>query len=184
MDGSLFDTLARSLAHARTRRGALATLLGATLGLFSRDDADAKKGKGKKPKVNEFGCIDVGKACRGKNGKCCSGICQGKKPKKHRKDKSTCVAHNVGTCTLDSCTAGGDISCNPANPQCFCVATTGNAHFCGNVSMPPANHCRVCSKDSQCEVEFGPGAACVVFAGLCAPLCPATGGTGCVPACI
>ena len=188
MDGSLFDTLARSLANARTRRGALATVLGATVGLFSRDDADAKKGKGKKPKVNEFGCIDVGKACRGKNGKCCSGICQGKKPKKGKKDKSKCVAHNTGVCNADTdtCTVGAPALCNPSNPNCLCTLTTGNAGFCGSFTGNGAggiNECRVCRKDTDCQAEFGSGAACVVLGGICTSQCLATGRTGCAVPC-
>ena len=49
-----------------------------------------EKKKNKKPKNNAFGCLNVGQACNGKNDKCCSGICDGKKPKKGKKDKSKC----------------------------------------------------------------------------------------------
>jgi hypothetical protein len=63
------------------------------------------------------------------------------------------------------------------------VLTTGNAPFCGDYTGFPGNDlCRDCSQDSDCQEEFGPGAACVVYAGLCGETCPDTG-TACVPAC-
>ena len=185
MDSDRFDLLARSLAAARTRRRALAAALGGFLTLGALP-AEAKKGKRKKKKskTNAFGCVDVGKPCRGKDALCCSGICQGKKPKKGKKDKSTCVAHNAGICIAeaDSCTVG-EVSCNPSNPSCFCTLTTWNAGFCAAFSGGPAGHCRVCRKDTDCEPEFGEGAACVVLGGACTPLCLATGRTACAPPC-
>ena len=79
MDTDVFDSLARSLGAASSRRRALAAALGGlvTLGVLP---TGAKKGKTKKPKPNAFGCLNVGQKCRGKDSKCCSGICQGKKP--------------------------------------------------------------------------------------------------------
>lgn len=53
MDDSRFDALARTLTDPRSRRGALAALLGGTLGLLGLTEVDAKKkkkGKGKKGK--------------------------------------------------------------------------------------------------------------------------------------
>lgn len=47
MDGSRFDTLTRSLGDPRSRRGALASLVGGTLGLLGLTETTAKKKKGK-----------------------------------------------------------------------------------------------------------------------------------------
>jgi hypothetical protein len=182
MDADRFDSLARSLAAASSRRRALASSFGGLIALATLP-VDAKKGKTKKPNKNAFGCVDVGKACAGKDSNCCSGVCQGKKPKKGKKDKSKCQAHNAGTCTQNTCAVGVNVPCNPANPDCFCVSTTGDANFCGNFTIPPTSLCRVCRKDTDCEAEFGQGAACIVLGGVCSPFCPTTSGTACAPAC-
>jgi hypothetical protein len=42
MDGSRFDSLARSLSTARSRRGTLAGLLGAALSLVGAAEVDGK----------------------------------------------------------------------------------------------------------------------------------------------
>jgi hypothetical protein len=189
MDATRFDVLTRTLTTASSRRGALAAALGSlvTLGALS---ADAKKTKGKKkPKLNAFGCLDVGKACRGNSANCCSGICQGKKLKKGKQDKSRCVAHNTGICSVDTdtCTVGAGVPCNSNDPNCICTLTTGNAGFCGSFTgngTGGINECRVCSKDTDCQAEFGPGAACLVYGGICTDICPTTGGTACVPSCV
>ena len=188
MNSHRFDAVTRTLTTAGSRRRVLAALGGLiTLGALP---ASARKGKkAKKPKLNAFRCVDVGKACQGKNGTCCSGICQGKKPKKGKRDKSKCVAHNAGICSpeTDSCTLGVGISCNPSNPNCSCTLTTGNAGFCGSFTgngTGGINECRVCSKDTDCQAEFGAGAACLVMGGAgCTAFCAATGRTACAPPC-
>jgi hypothetical protein len=161
MDEIRFDRFARSLADKPSRRGVLRGLA-ATMGLAvvhfqSSVEAKTKRKRKKKLILNAFGCVDVGGKCRGKDANCCSGICQGKKPKKGKKDKSTCVAHNVGECQAgqDFC-AGNGVLCGT---EAACFRTTGKASFCGALI---GGDCRVCSRDSDCEAEFGPGAACVV----------------------
>ncbi len=137
--------------------------------------------------VNRFGCLDIGQPCRGSNANCCSGICQGGRPKRGRPDTSTCVSHDTGSCTpaMDVCAVDIKVPCNPNNKNAFCALTTGNAGFCGDLPIltatTPANPCRTCSLDTDCQAEFGAGSACVVFGGACAGSCPDTGGTGCVP---
>jgi hypothetical protein len=180
-----FDTLARSLTGSGSRRRAVALALsgalGSALGVSSVQEVGAKKTKN--PKPNSFGCLNVGQKCRGKDSKCCSGVCQGKKPKKGKKDKRKCAAHNAGICTpeLDLCTTGLITSCGPL---CSCLRSTGNAGFCGNVANLN-NPCRNCTKDTDCHAEFGPGAACVFLGGECyAVFCPDTGGTACIPPCV
>jgi hypothetical protein len=127
------------------------------------DVTSARKRK-KKLVLNEFGCVDVGGKCRGNNGNCCSGICQGKKPKKGKKDTSVCVAHNLGDCSLqrDICLTGdaGESACN-ANS--VCAATTGKAAFCASQEEVA---CRICSTDQDCEAQGFPfGSACIILTG-------------------
>jgi hypothetical protein len=107
MDAAGFDTLARSLQRHIARRTALGVLGGGLAALLTRvgpGDASARKKQKhkKKPKLNEFGCVNIGGKCRGKNGLCCSGICQGKKPKKKARrtrasaSPTTAVAASLG----------------------------------------------------------------------------------------
>jgi hypothetical protein len=191
MDSSQFDQFTRSLTGSRR------SLLGGSLalgagwrGVSNSNAKKARKHRGKKVKLrrNAFGCVDVGAACQGNSANCCSGICEGKKPKKGKKDTSVCVGHDdAGVCFADSdsCTVGGAVPCNPGKPKCFCQLTTGNAAFCGDFTDVDdyPDICRICSKDIDCEPEFGPGAACLVLAGACTTYCAATGRTACVPPC-
>ncbi len=187
MEADRFDSLARSLTQTGSRRRALTTLGSlVTLGALP---ASAKK-RPKKPKkklaLNAFGCVNVGQPCRGSSTNCCSGICEGKKPRKGQTDQSQCVAHSTGFCTpeTDSCASGVGLACNPSNPTCFCTLTTGNAGFCGAFTDAGAGNCRVCRKDTDCEAEFGEGSACLVLGGVgCTTICAATGRTACVPPC-
>jgi hypothetical protein len=165
MDADRFDALARTLNETPSRRGALRLLTGSALasvlGGLGALPAAAKKSK--RPKKNGYGCLDVGQKCRGKDSKCCSGICQGKKPKKGERDKSKCVAHNTGGCALDR-----DVCFNPQLSPCsktaFCLTTTGNAPFCGQATGGPETFCRTCRTDKDCEAAgVGLGAACVVL---------------------
>ena len=167
MDESRFD------AWTRRRFGLSAVRAAAALfGLVSVGVPDGSRAKGrKKLKRNSFGCVDVGKPCRGRDTQCCSGICQGKKPKRGEKDKSTCVAHNTGGCgTHGDWCAGVDVPCGP-NQGNFCFQTTGKAGFCA-----AGGPCVDCKKDTDCEATKGPGAAPVVCA-----LCPGSG-TACFKA--
>jgi hypothetical protein len=160
MDSSRFDAWTRR-RFGLAAGGFAAALLGVTLGI----DTDAKKKKrkkAKKPQLNAFGCLDVSQACGGSSSKCCSGICQGKKPKKGKKDTSRCVAHNALDCQTgaDSC-AGGTVPCGTAGA---CAITTGAASFC---SATGDGACVVCQTDADCVASRGPGAACIVCPGNC-----------------
>ena len=133
-----------------------------------------KNKKDKKPENNAFGCLNVGQHCNGKDDTCCSGVCDGKKPKKGKKDKSACVAHNVDSCdeAFDGC-EGILVTCGLAGT---CVKTTGNAPFCGGA---PAE-CVPCQRDADCVAQgFGVAAACVLCSSECAL---ASGGTACFAA--
>jgi hypothetical protein len=138
------------------------------------------------PVFNQFGCVDIGQPCLGDSSLCCSGICQGTAPARGQADTSVCVAHNAGPCVpaADSCMAPAAVQCNASNRFSVCTLTTGNAGFCGDISAGTTTYCRVCSKDTDCQAEFGAGAACVVLGAACTPLCGVTGRTACLPAAI
>ncbi len=128
-----------------------------------------------KPKKNAYGCLNVGKPCRGKDRDCCSGRCDGKKPGSGEKDRSRCVAHHVGTCTpaLDDCVSSVGTACNPDLPFAVCYRTTGKASFCGNAVV---GGCIECRDDRHCEsIGFPKGSACVVC-----PSCEGGEGTACI----
>lgn len=178
MDGTQFDNMTRFLTDASSRRSVLGRISGAAwaaVAVRRPETAEArKKMRKKKPSFNEYGCVDVGKACRGKDAHCCSGICQGKKPKKGKKDKSRCVAHNVLNCQAgqDQC-AGIPAQCG-SSPMGLCYRTTGNASYCG-----VAGGCLECQTDADCVAQggFGQDAACVVC-----PDCPGDLTTACFAA--
>lgn len=196
MDQIRFNLVTQILTNAPSRRDVLRGLVSAGIGVGSlRLAADTEAGKKskrkkkngkKKPKAlvfNQYGCVDVGQACRGDSSNCCSGICEGVVPRKGKQDRSRCAPHNTGVCTpeTNSCDVGVDVPCGPSNIRGVCAATTGKAAFCADISAGTTTHCRVCSKDTDCQGEFGAGAACVVLGGACTPLCIATGRTACIP---
>jgi hypothetical protein len=174
-----FAPLPANTVSRRAALAGLAAVLPFTVMLGVADAGSRKKNKkkrkkDKKPKNNAFGCLNVGQACNGKDDKCCSGICDGKKPKKGKKDTSKCVGHDASICQpgLDIC-LGVLLLCSNGNGAC--VTTTGNAPFCaGGTGV-----CTSCSRDSECVAAgFGIGAACTV----CNIECPETGGTFCFSA--
>jgi hypothetical protein len=167
MDGHCFNDFVRSLTTGGatrrdiTRALAALSLIGTLSPLFGLATAFAKKKKRKKKQkvtFNAFGCVNVGQFCKDAE-QCCSGICQGKK------DKRRCAAHNVDDCPAgaDSCLEGLDLCTNG-----FCYQTTGEASFCAGGGI-----CHDCTRDTDCELDWGEGAACVVC-----PVCAA--GTSCV----
>jgi hypothetical protein len=177
MDEMRFDTMTRLLSQSLTRRGmcfvaggsALALGMTGSLQLLS---ARKKRRKNKKNlKRNAFGCVGAGDPCRGNGTNCCSGICQGKKPKRGMKDKSRCADHNAGDCTpeRDICLVGGieESLCNGEPARAFCVTTTGGASFCASdENVSPEINCVACRTDRDCEaLGFPSGSACVVLVG-------------------
>jgi len=180
MDTDRFDATTRSLTTMPPRRGILRGLAGAALGLVScRPPANVaarkRRRKKKTPRLNEFGCLNVGQKCRGKDKLCCSGICAGKKPKHGGKDRRRCAAHDTGGCPAgerqEACSGGFDRVCTSASGQeGVCNTTTGNAGFCA-----VSGDCFPCQRDADCQPLCGPGAACV----RCAETCLAAGGAAC-----
>ena len=205
MDQIQFDAVTRTVRRLPSRRHVLRGLAGMGLGLGGlqlSDVANARKQhKGKKkakkkqsknqpetqpqPVFNAFGCLDVGQPCRGNSSLCCSGICQGAAPPPGAPDTSTCVAHDTGVCKkgATTCEAGTLVEC-VADDTSICFRTTGNAPFCGSVMIDIKKYCRVCAKDTDCQAEYGPGAACVVFDGVCSGFCGVTGLTACLPSAV
>jgi hypothetical protein len=165
MDATSLDTLARTLGNGASRRMVLGGVL-AAFGLLNAGSV-ARKKKRKPLKRNQFGCVNVGAKCRGNDANCCSGICEGEKPKKRKKDRSRCAGHDARTCQAgqDTC-AGPFFPCvSSRSATARCVITTGNAPYCaGDV------FCRSCARDTDCSAEeFETGAACIVCAS-----CPET----------
>lgn len=153
MDAEQFDTLTRSLTDRRSRRGALAAALGGALGVASLAGTDSGKKKKKKPKFNEFDCVNVGDFCKNSS-QCCSGLCKGKKGKKR------CSAHDSSTCL-----AGQSTCVDPVGVPCVsstgantasCEVTTGNAPYC-----TADGDCFACTKDADCVPFCGAQAACI-----------------------
>lgn len=176
MDESRFDRIVKTFGLPASRRSTLGILSafglagGATLPVPADMTAKKKrknkdKNQTQKLKRNSFGCVNAGNACRGNSANCCSGICEGTKPKKGKKDKSRCVGHNVVDCPAgaDACTQDA-IACGSGFGRCF--QTTGQTNFCAGLST-----CTACEKDVDCEaLGYGLGAACLV----CPDSCPLT----------
>jgi hypothetical protein len=174
MDAHRFDRLIRTLTARTSRRGIMRGLASAGLGVVASRTpgaVEARKKKSRKLKRNSYGCVDVGQACRGNSANCCSGICEGKKPQKGKKDRSRCAAHDSGNCPLEQNACAAPVSnCGLLG---VCSQTTGKACFCAQNN----GNCAVCQKDADCvALGWGPSSACLVSDG-----CPQTGGTGCAP---
>jgi hypothetical protein len=160
LDSRHFDALTRRLSAPLSRRPLFAAIAGAlsagtrahmaaAVGTEQKRKSKRKHKKGKAPKPNAYGCLNIGKVCRASD-ECCSGICEGKKGKR------TCRDHNVGPCKaiFDGC-ATLAVGCGTGG---VCFRTTGNASFCGG----QGGNCMVCARDADCEATHGKGAACVV----------------------
>jgi len=166
MVGTNFDAWTRR-RFGLAAGGVAASWLGLTVRISDVAEArkSRKKKRRKKPKLNEFGCVNVGTSCR-KDKACCSGICNGKQGKKK------CRAHGSGGCgaghTAMGC-GGQVVGCiTSSGEDGVCVTTTGQAGYC----MSDRTNA-VCSRDADCHELYGPEAACI--------LCPTSpSGTNCV----
>jgi hypothetical protein len=174
MHAARFDALTQSLGTGASRRELLGAVLAAVgLEALGPIDAVAKNGKKKRkkgPTRNIFGCLDIGQKCRGKDSKCCSGICQGKKPKKGKRDRSRCVGHDESTCLAGqqppNCSGAAFVVCTTsAGLDGICTTTTGKAAYCFG-----AGGCYPCKRDRDCHAVCGPRSACIPCRADCAPL--------------
>jgi hypothetical protein len=166
------------LGRAPSRRDVVRGLAGVGFGLgglWSAEPGAAKKRrKGKKPKPNIFGCLEVGDACK-RAAKCCSGICKRKK----------CRAHNTGTCKQDgpeicSINPPPGLTCNN-DGTCRCFGTTAGSIACSRFDAGVS--CVECQRDPDCEdLGFPTGTVCAPFTvGACGGACP--GGMACLIPC-
>ena len=161
MDSRHFDAMVRSLIGPR--RSLLAGIVGGALAMAGANPRQpAAAGKRKPLERNEYGCVPIGKGCRGNDNVCCSGICEGKKPKKGKRDRSMCLAHDVAGCKPGqqswSCgTTSYPCTTSTGNPLGGCQTTTGDAGYCAAIL-----HCLPCRKDADCQSQLNnPLAACI-----------------------
>lgn len=181
MDADSLTDLRRVFTSLASRRGVLASLGGGLITVLplparvhhiTARKRRKKRRKRPSPSLNAFGCVNAGQACAGTDDLCCSGVCEGVKPGKGKKDRSLCVARNALDCPAGADSCLGVVTCGTYG---FCQQTTGGASFCAGFSFPD---CAVtCTRDADCEATRGSGAACVV----CAGGCPGSS-TICVPA--
>jgi hypothetical protein len=160
VDGIDFDRLARFLI-SRVNRRRVGHGLGATLVGLSGIHASTGA-KTRKLERNQYGCVNVGNPCRGRDGVCCSGICKGRKPKRGEKDRSRCVAHDADVCEGGEHTpgcGGTAVACTTSTGASGrCMTTTGNAGYCGEGFSYVCNPCR---RDADCQRDAGPESACI-----------------------
>lgn len=186
MNADRFDELTRAVTASRrlVLGGGLASaaaglcLMGGEARKKRRKKRKKRRKKSKKARPNAYGCLNVGATCK-KAGRCCSGICQGKKGKRK------CRAHDTGTCKQNApAFCEGDpvqTLCNNS-PQCACLKTTGGSSICGSLSTE-SSQCAECRTDADClALGLPPGSACVPFStGVCAGNCPT--GMACAAPC-
>ena len=128
MNADRFDALARSLLTGVTRRRVAGGMVAIVAGSFLPLGSAANKHKKKTTLVrNQFGCVNVGGTCKGKDANCCSGICQGKKPKKGKKDTRRCVGHHEDACSPDRNFCVQDLA-NIAPARCNAEQSPGGLH--------------------------------------------------------
>lgn len=199
MNHHQFNPVAQALIRCPSRRDVVRGLMGVGLAIGTlrlSHAADAKKRKGKKtkkkqhtpqPVVNAFGCLDIGQRCRGDSSLCCSGVCAGRKPKKGKRDRRVCAAHNAADCSeqRNRCTSTNPITavCNLPDLFSSCLVTTGNAPFCGSLfEFDSSVHCQACTRDADClGLGFPAGSACVQLGGQYCNGCEATQNRACLP---
>jgi hypothetical protein len=132
MDAGRFDTLARSLTAARSRRGALAAALAGLLGMRGLDLAEARKKKGCPP------------CKRRKQGKC----------KKKKPDGTACPG---GTCHGGRCTTCSDgikngsetgVDCGGNCPRCATGQGCTSRNDCAS-ALCSGGTCQTCEVASD-----------------------------------
>ena len=178
MDSKRFDSLAKTVGRRRSRRSAFQAMATAALTATSvRVGLSEEPAAAQVTTERHFDCLNVGQACNGKDSKCCSGRCEGRKGQKGRRGKdgrrrrdrdnnSKCVAHDEDICTTgqDTCASGLAVACG-FRSRGACFQTTGNAGFCGRIEggIPPSFRCEVCTRDDDCiALGYGADSACVV----------------------
>ena len=145
MDGARFDTLARSLTAAGSRRRALATALSSALGILGLARSDEAAAGGKcKPACTECESCKKGKCHKTKHGKVCKkGKCQAKTA------GTACTAPAGGTCQSGTCTCPGALtSCGGT-----CVNIQTDRAHCGGCGT-------TCTPTQVCQGSCFPRSTC------------------------
>jgi hypothetical protein len=163
----------RTFGAFPSRRELLRGLAAAGFGYIAARSPEVR-GARKRPRRNEYGCLDVGEPCAGRDSRCCSGVCRGKRPRKGKPDASRCVAHDATTCRAGDhepfCGGSELVLCTTSTGFAGqCNTTTGNAGYCLASSI-----CYPCAKDADCRTVCGAKAACLTCTD-----CMETGGTMC-----
>ena len=165
MDGTTFDTLARSASKASTRRGALGMVLGGVAAAaFAGTEIAARRGKGKKGGKRKKRCKKLTQGCGGKS-RCCksltctNGVCAC--PAGTVASGNACVPQSPAPdCTSNAQCDAGEVcqggTCVPAQPECTSNADCDNAgEVCVNgVCVPQNNECENdndCGPNERCE---------------------------------
>jgi hypothetical protein len=154
MDAARFDTVARSLTGARSRRQALIAALGGACGLLGLAHTDDVGAGGKcKPACGECQTCKKGSCKKTAHGKQCK--------------KGRCQARDNGTaCTGGSCQSGICVATPPCGAGCAadetccggaCINTSGNVNHCGA--------CGVVCPVAHCDEPATPYPTCIDFYG-------------------
>jgi hypothetical protein len=165
MDAGRFDTLARSLAAAGTRRRALAVSLSGAVGLLGLarpGDATAAKSGKCKPKCGECEKCKKGD-CDRKNGKkrCKQGKCQAK-ANGLVCSTGTCQG---GACAPPSCSDGirngteTDIDCGGTCPRCANGKVCVNRNDCAS-AFCKSGTCQPCTSSPECSTDASGSCFC------------------------
>jgi hypothetical protein len=182
MDATRFDTFTRSLTEVRSRRGALAALLGGTLGLLGLAETAAKKGKrkgkgnGKKkgrnpsppppppdPSAPSPTCTD-GSMNGSETDVDCGGSCPRCANGRRCGSRNDCASGRCGTDgTCLACTASGDCGID-GNGACNCLQPmTGGPKSCFQRLLTGASvtTCENCLAGTHCVTAANGQLYCV-----------------------
>jgi hypothetical protein len=162
MDAMQFDTLTRALHDARSRRGALAALVGGTLGVLGLAETTAKKkrkGKGNKNKGGKRSptCSD-GKKNGSESDVDCGGACPRCSNGKSCATRSDCAGGLCAGGTCQACAVDGDCG-EDADDFCYCAGpVTGGSNVCTKANQTGGNvtSCTLCPTGTFC-FDASPG---------------------------
>lgn len=166
MDADRFDAITRSLFRSRSRRDAVASLLGSSVGMLGwvdAQDAAAKNCKKIKNKKKRKKCLAKAKAATCGSVTCAEGqvCCPDKRCGR------TCCA-NGRACNVTCCGPNGnDFCCDASRPMCICggcwqagsVQCDDPKHCCGPLSPRCCGNDHCCADGWECLVDC-PGNTC------------------------
>jgi hypothetical protein len=148
MDDSRFDSLARTVTHARSRRAVLGTLLAGTLGLHGRADTTARK-RCAPCKTRKHGRC---KATKQLNGTAClsgRGTCQDGRCRQVSSEEQPPTVDPPATCPTGDCSRS-----RPCGSDCACLDIGGGTRRC--LAVGPCAGVGACERGT-----CGSGCTCV-----------------------